>query len=319
MNISVIIVNYNTKKLLIECIDLVYKYTKNITYEIIIVDNNSKDGSILALKKFILDKKDLNIRIIENKDNKGFGSANNQGMKIAKGKYIFLLNSDTKFLENSLEKLFNWMENHPKVGASSCRIINPPDVLQANGGNFPDLFRVFLWQTFISDIPGITNIFGSYHYTPAIPLIKKMYKNAHRQDWVDGACFLIRKEVYKQVGGFDENIFMYTEEVELSYRIVQKGWEIWYLPITTIMHIGSSSTKSKEVIQFPGISFGKENSILSEIKGLHYFYQKHYPHWQFPVMRLFLKIGAILRIFLFGFIGGQKEARRVYAKVFSMA
>ncbi len=319
MDLSIIIVSYNTKKLTLECIHSIIEHTEGVRYEIVVVDNNSGDGTVPALKKINTKKENAKLEIIENKENIGFGPANNQGMTIAKGKYILLLNSDTRLLENSLDKLVRWMNAHPKAGAISCEIINPPDKLQANGGDFPDLFRTFLWQTFVSDIPGVTNILGSYHYTPGIPLMSALYKKEHQQDWVDGACFLVRSEVFNQTKGFDVHIFMYTEEVEWSYRIRQKGWEIWYVPITKILHYGGASTDSKEVVHFAGVAIGKENAIVSEVKGLEYFYKKHYSKWQLPIFNLFVKLGALLRILLFGVLSKQKAARRIYWHVFRLS
>lgn len=314
VDVSIIIVSYNTKKLILECIDSIREHTKGITCEIIVIDNNSSDGSAESLSKL------SDVTLINNKENKGFGAANNVAMKIAKGRYLLLLNPDTLLLENSIQKMIDWMDQHPKAGVSSCTLVNPPNnSLQSNGGNFPDLWHVFLWVTFLDDIPGVTNLFGSYHYTPSIPFMNVFYTNEHMQDWVDGAFFLIRKEAYEKVGGFDENIFMYTEEVEYSYRFKKVGWELWFVPITSIIHLVGSSNENKDVIQFAGASIGKENAILSEMKNLAYFYEKHYAKWQLGILSYMFKLGALLRIVLFGVIGGQKEARKVYWKAFNAA
>jgi hypothetical protein len=305
MDLSIIIVSFNTKKILKDCIESVVKTTKEIKYEIIVVDNDSKDGSVKLLK--LLAKK-YPIRIIANKNNAGFSIANNQGAKIAKGKYILFLNSDTILKENVLGEMVLWTNKNPKVGVSTCALRNLDGSLQGTGGYFPDLFKVFAWMFFLEDIPFVDRLIKPFHpMHPQSPLYKgeSFFKKAHQRDWVTGAFLLTRKDIFDEVGRFDEDYFMYTEEVDLCWRIKKKGWQIWFLPKWNITHLGGASSTA----EFP---------ILSEYKGVKLFYKKNKPTWQMPLVRLFLKGGAALRILLFGLIKG-KGAAITYAKAFKAA
>ncbi|MBI4058739.1 glycosyltransferase family 2 protein [Candidatus Microgenomates bacterium] len=279
-DLSIIIVSYNTKDLLLECLASIKKWTKGISYEVIVVDNASSDGSMAAIRN--LKFKIYNLKLIENLDNLGFAAANNQGIKIAKGKYILLLNSDTKLTENSLAKMLDWMEKHSQVGIASCMLKNPDGSVQATGGFFPNLPRLFLWATLLDDIPGVGDLVGSYHPHRD----SNFYREERGLDWVTGAFFLIRREVINKVGLLDEDFFLYVEELEYCWRVKKAGWNIAYTPITSIIHYG-------------GASGTRSGTIYGEIKGLKLLYQKHFPFWQRLILRLLLLIGSLLRIIIF--------------------
>jgi hypothetical protein len=133
----------------------------------------------------------------------------------------------------------------------------------------------------------------------------KFYKEEKQLDWVTGAFFLMRKEVYKNVGNFDEKYFMYTEETDYCFRAKALRWQVWYLPQWSIVHIGGASGTS-------------ENAVLGEFTGVKLFYKKHYPKWQYPILRLFLKIGALIRMAILGILEGP-GAFKTYAKAFIKA
>lgn len=308
IDLSVIVVNYNTKKITLECINSVRKFTKNINYEIIVIDNASAE-------KF---PKSRNYKLITNSSNVGFGGANNQGIKAAKGRYVLFLNSDTILIENSFEKIINWINKRPDIGAATTALIDKNKHLQTNGGNSPNLCRIFLWATFLDDIPGISKIFGSYHLTVEVPLSNDIYKSSHELDWVAGAVLLVKSEVINMVGGFDNDIFMYGEDVEYCYRIRKGGWKIWYFADTKIVHLGSASSAG-DVVNFSGTTIGKESGIIGEFRGLQAFYKKHYPKWHYLLLSFTLKLAAILRILLFGIMRGQRPALKIYAEAFKIA
>ncbi len=310
-DISVIIVNFNTKDLILKCIGSIRKHTKGVDYEIIIVDNDSTDGSMELLKGESV------VKAIFNKDNLGFARANNQGIKKATGRYVLLLNSDTKLKEDSLAKMVQWMDEHLKVGIATCKLLNPDGSVQATGGSFPTLARIFLWSTFIDDLPLVADLFGSYHpHTPRF-LGSSFYSNSHPQDWVTGAFFLFRHEVVNKVGYLDEEFFMYVEEVDFCFRMKKMGGDIWYVPQTAVIHLGGRSEGSKGI--FTGEGLAREGAILGEFKGLRRFYRKHYPLWQYPLLVVFLKLAAFLRILLFGILGRQKQAWRIYGKALAIS
>ena len=303
IDLSIIIVSYNSKDFLISCIDSIKRYAGSIKYELIIVDNASSDGSVDEVKKRYKE-----VILIKNNENLGFGKANNIGIKIAKGEYILLLNSDTFFKKDILAKMVNWMRINPEIGISSCLLRNIDGSIQGNGGYFPTLFKVFAWMFFIEDIPLIGSLIKPFHPMHAnIPFFKgdEFFKKVREFDWVSGAFFLIRNKVIKEVGYFDQDYFMYTEEVDYCFRAKKTGWRIVYNPDWYIVHRGGGSSAG-------GFS------IISEFQGIKIFYKKHMSKLNFQFLRLFLKVGALLRIVVMGLIKG-KEAIYVYKKAFEVA
>ncbi|MDP3888739.1 MAG: glycosyltransferase family 2 protein [bacterium] len=302
MKISVIVVNYNTRDLLKDCLNSLFEKNKDVQLEVIVVDNYSSDGSGEMVQKDF-----PKVVLIENKKNLGFARGNNLGIKKASGEYVLLLNSDTQFVENSLCKMIEFMENKPKIGIASCQLTNKDGTLQASGGFFPTIFRVFAWMFFLDDLPYVSNFIKSFHpHDPAFYTGSLWYQEEHEQDWVTGAFFLMRKKIFQECGGLDENFFMYVEEMEYCYRAKKKGWGVFYTPITRIIHLGGKSGSTK-------------NALLGEYRGLKYFFTKHRPTWENVLLGFFLKIGAVLRIILFGIIKGNQNLRETYVEAFSLA
>lgn len=305
MDLSIIIVSYNTKKLLEDCLVSIKKNLGKIDYEVIVVDNASSDGSVELIKSYT---SRMPLKFIDSGGNIGFGRANNLGMKISKGKYVLLLNSDTIIEKPFLKEMMEWMDKHLKVGITSCALKNADGSLQGTGGYFPTLLRVFSWMFFLEDLPLIDKLIKPFHPMHAYSFFYKGTSFFHQEgerDWVTGAFFLMKKEVIDKVGYFDPEFFMYTEEVDLCYRIKKAGWKIWYLPKWSIIHYGGASSTS----EFP---------ILSEYKGIKIFYRKRMPSWQYPIVRIFLKLGALIRIFVLGLLKGP-QAVKTYAKAFILA
>lgn len=293
-DVSIVIASYNTKDLLIDCIRSIYdSYTKS-GFEIIIVDNASIDGSVTAIKA--LGKK--NIKLIQNSKNLGFARANNQGIKITKGKYILLLNSDTKFTENVLDFMVEWFEKHPKAGIATCKLLNSNKTIQATGGYFPTLSRVAWWMIF-QDFPLLGSLVKPFHPKGGF------YQKEKEVDWVTGAFLMARSEVLEKINGFDESYFMYGEDIDMCYRAKKANWEVWFVTGISIIHYG-------------GASSNREYPILSEFKGIKTFYKKHYQGWQYPILRMLLKIGALGRAILFGILKGGSSAK-IYGKAFVQA
>lgn len=305
-DLSVVIVSYNTKELLKDCLGSIVKYTKGIDYEIVIVDNASTDGSVETIKK--LQSQTSNLLLIINKKNLGFAKANNQGIKKSKGRYFLLLNSDTLIKDNVLGDMVSWMNKNKKVGVATCALKNKDGSLQGTGGYFPHLFKVFAWMFFLEDIPFIDKIIKPFHpMHPQSPFYKGEghFITAHQRDWVTGAYFFLRKKTVEEVGFLDEDYFMYVEELDFCYRAKKVSWQVWFLPQWSITHLGGASCTT-------------EFSILSEYKGIKTFYKKHKPSWQTPLLRMFLKGGSLLRIMIFSAIK-RKEVAKVYVKAFACA
>lgn len=294
MGISVIIVNWNTKRLLEDCIRSVIKFTKDLSYEIIVVDNGSTDRSPELIKK-----KYPKIKLIENKENLGFTKANNQGIKVAKGEYVFLLNSDAYLIENSLKKLIDLAKSKENLGALGPLLLNPDRSTQQSVGFFPHLPQMFFWLSFLDDLP-LGQFLNPYHVDH-----DSFYKSGSEVDWVTGAAYLLPAKVIKEVGFLDEKIFMYGEEVEWSYRIKKAGYKIFFSPATKIVHIGRGSSSAST------------NAIVGEFKGVIYFYKKHKGFLALQIARIFLKIGALARIVIFALMG-RSELAKSYVQAFKV-
>ncbi len=301
MDVSVVIVSFNVRELLKNCLDSVVKFTKDVDYEIIVVDNGSSDESVELLKNY------KGIKTVFSKDNLGFSKGNNLGIKEAKGKYILLLNPDTLLLENSLKTMFDWMEGHQDIAVSSCQLVDSEQQISSTGGYFPTLSRVFLWVFFLDDLPVLKNFIKSYH--PQVSTMNRstrLYSSEFYPDWVTGAFFFVRREAIDQVGVLDGNMFMYGEELEWCIRFKSAGWQVGYTPVTKIVHLGRKSSG--------GVP---RNAVLGEFKGLKYIYGKHFPGWKQIVLGSLLDIAACARI-IFWLIRLKPEMAKIYLEALSL-
>lgn len=299
LQLSIVIVS-SKLNYLGDCLKTAYVSLKGIPNEIIIIDNASPDKIGEQIKKDFPE-----VKIIRREVNGGFGENNNMGMKIAKGKYILLLNDDTKIIDkNIFKEMMEWMDSHPKVGLSSCALVNPDQKnYQGSGGYFPTLSRVIAWMTFIDDIPLVDNLIKPYHPIHGFSFLhtnEDYFKKIHRQDWVTGAFFFMRKSAMDAAGIFDEDFFLYVEEVELAYRFVKNNWEVWYLPKWKTIHYGM-------------VTNGSEKATIMEMQNLRLFYTKHMPSWQLPILSIILKFGVILRIIIYTLMG-RFNMTKIYAK-----
>jgi GT2 family glycosyltransferase len=282
LDLSIIIVNYNVKEFLQNLIHSIEKASLNLTKEIIIVDNASDDGSV----EFI-GEKFPQIKLLANKKNLGFGKANNIGLGQAVGKYILLVNPDTLVAEDTFEKMIEFFESNSEVGLAGCKILNPDGTLQlACRRSFPGPWTSFTKVTGLSSLFPNSKIFARYNLTYLDE------NKTYEVDAISGSFMMMRKEVYEKVGGFDEQFFMYGEDLDLCYRIQKSGFKIYYVHSAQIIHYKGESTK---------------RSSLDETKvfynAMHLFVKKH-------LSTSFL-IGFILRTAIavrsvFAFLGVRK-------------
>lgn len=260
------------------------------------MDNASEDGSTQ-----MVEKKFPQVKLIKNKDNIGFTKANNQGIKVAKGDSIFLLNSDTYLIENSLKKLVEKSQTeNPKVVLAPL-LLNENRSIQQSVGFFPNLPQIFFWMSFIDDLP-----FGQF-LKPYHEDHDTFYQKEQEVDWATGAAILVPKEAIKKAGPLDEKIFMYGEDVEWCYRLKKFGYKMLFSPTTKIVHIGRGSSK-----KIPTRAF------IGEYQGVKYFYQKYKSFLALQIARIFLKIGALLRVVIFSILG-RKELAQSYVEAFKVA
>jgi GT2 family glycosyltransferase len=237
MDVSVIIVNYNVKALLEQTLLSVYKAVQSLNAEVIVVDNQSADDSCLMVKE-----KFPSAILIENKENLGFSKANNQGIRIAKGRHILLLNPDTVISEDTLTKTVAFLDNTPKAGALGVRMIDGRgDFLPESKRGLPTPAVAFYKMSGLARLFPKSRTFGAYH------LSYLSEDEVHKVDILSGAFMMIRKKVLDEVGLLDESFFMYGEDIDLSYRIVKAGYDNYYFPETTIIHYKGESTKKHSI------------------------------------------------------------------------
>jgi GT2 family glycosyltransferase len=231
MDLSIIIVSYNTRNILRDCLLSVIKETHTITYEIIVVDNNSHDGSVAMLMQDF-----PHIKVIANTENAGFARANNQGIKLAKGKYILLLNSDTLVMENCLSKVFEFAQMTPQAGLIGCRVNNQDTSLQYSCWHQPSFFSelIFFTKTILKDFWDPWTYFKFMKYWD--------HQSIQQVDCLSGCFLWIHREVLDKIGLLDEDFFMYYEDFEFCFRVKQAtDFKILYYPAASIIHLGQMS------------------------------------------------------------------------------
>ena len=254
MDLSIIIVNYNVKEFLQNLLNSISKASSNISKEIIIVDNASDDGSVEMIRE-----KFPSAQLISNKENLGFGTANNQALTIAKGKYILLINPDTIVSEDTFEKLISFFDDNRDAGLAGCKILNPDGSLQlACRRSFPGPWTSFCKVTGLSNLFPNSKIFARYNLTYLSE------DQTYEVDAISGSFMMLRKEVYDNVGGFDEEFFMYGEDLDICYRIQKSGYKVFYVHNTQIIHYKGESTKRS--------SMDETNMFY---KAMHLFVKKH--------------------------------------------
>jgi hypothetical protein len=254
MNVSVILINYNTKELLRQCIKSILNYTNSISYEIIVVDNGSEDGSVGMLNiEFPY------VKCIEIKNNIGFGRANNIGVENANGEFVFLLNSDTLLTENSIKILYDFFtanEHALSLGVLGCKLVDESGQTMNSGGGFPS----------------IVNDLKEYYYLIAEKMLKMKYEERDSYDftlpffeidYVIGADMFMRKHLYKSVGGFDPTYFMYYEESDMQIRIRKLGYKCFITTKTSIIHLEGGSTSR--------IKFSQFKRVINQVSRNYYF------------------------------------------------
>ncbi len=286
MDLSIIILSYNTKDITKRCLEKL-KLAKDYCekkmgnkIEVIVLDNASSDGSLGMIRQ------DFPwVKLIASKENTGFSKGNNIAMKQSKYPYILLLNSDVYLPEESLYKALAYFRVNKNCDLLGARLNYVTGKLQPSAGNLPNPFNIIFW------ILGLGFLSPAFH-----PKNKSFFSKAHEVGWVMGAFFAFKKEIFDKTTGFDENLFMHMEEIEWCKRISDSGFKVWYVPQIEVIHLHGAST-----------NFDLSSSFLNELKGVKYYLQKHYPIFYLPV-KIFLILGLILRVVAFSILGKGKRA-----------
>ena len=257
MDVSVVIVNYNVKYFLEQALHSVQKASGNLQIETIVVDNNSTDDSVSLIQQRFPE-----VQVIANTENVGYAVANNQGIAASKGRYILILNPDTILQEDTLDVLTRFMDEHPDVGAVGPKVIFPIGTFDYTARrSFPKPWVSFCKLSGLSKLFPNSPRFAQYSLTYVDP------DTPMEVDSLCGACMMVRREIYENIGGFDEDYFMYGEDIDWCYRIKKAGWKVHYYPETQIIHYKGESTKRSNI---------KRNKHF--YGAMHLFVRKHFQY-----------------------------------------
>ncbi len=278
MDLSVVIVNYQTFELTKNTINSIFEHQYSFNYEILVVDNASSDDSLVRLREYFGDK----VTFIASKVNNGFASGNNQALRIVKGRYVLLLNSDTIVWENTLENIYKYMEKHSDVGVCGCRVLLENGELdKACKRSFPNLKNSFF---ILFHIP--TNSENNDYNLDNLP-----DDGIYEVDCLTGAFMFMRAEVLNDVGLLDETFFMYGEDIDFCFRIKKAGWKIIYYGGSKITHLKGASSKKQ-----------KSKLIYEFYRAMYVYYKKHHSKDSLFLINWIVYLGitvlCLLKLFL---------------------
>ena len=264
-DLSIIIVSYNTKDMTRQCLKVIEKYSEGIDKEVIVVDNNSHDGSGDMISS------DFSwVKLIRLTENRGFAGGNTPGMKAASGKYILLLNSDSFLTRNSLSNTISYMDKNPRIGILGCKLTNPDGSLQPSARMLPSPLNKFL------TITGLAYRFSKSRFFGRVDFSWWDHSTPRSVGWVVGAFFLIRREAMEEIGYLDERYFLYFEEVDYCITARRKGWDVVFYPYASVVHIGGQSAVKTDMdisdkgAQVISIRLASEYKYYRKIYGLCY-------------------------------------------------
>ena len=287
LDISIIVVSWNTRNLLAQCLHSILATTTLPQSQIIVVDNNSTDGSA----EFVANNFST-VQLIINSEHLGFARANNQGIRASSGKYILLLNSDTILQPGTVHQMLEFMNAHLQAGILGGNILNPDLSPQRCFGSFPNFWSesIFAWGL-DSRLP--FSLFTKH--------IRQPLDTPHETDWVLGAALMIRRAVFQQTGMLDEDYFMYSEEIDMCYRAKQNGWRIYVIPNTPVIHLGGQSTR-----QTPGKM--KAELFRSKVR----YFEKHFGSIPAICLQCMFGLSILVKQWIYRF-RGKSELSDIWA------
>lgn len=273
-DVSIVIVNWNTRDILRDCLRSIYEQTRDVNIEVIVIDNaSSDDSSKMVSHEF------PQVVLIENRQNVGFAKANNQGFTIAKGRYVLLLNPDTVILDGAIQKAVQFADGKPSAGVIGIR------TERANGQMCLDCFQYASIANMLISIFGLNKLFPKSRLFGRERYSWWDYRSVKSVEVVAGCFMLVRREVLDLVGGLDEKFFMYGEEMDWCRRITKAGWKILFYPEARIIHHGAQSSSQNPT----GMRLEQRKSFL-------YFFKKHYGVFQMSVAVLLLFLSGLFRL-----------------------
>lgn len=254
-SVSIVIVNWKTPELLAVLLDSIEREDEeHDSFEILVVDNNSQDGSVEMLKSRF-----PHAKLTENTDNVGFSRGCNQVIPEARGKYVLLLNPDTQITKNAVSRLAKFLDDNPDCGAVGPKVLNSDGTLQlACRRSFPSIKASFFRLTYLSKVFPKSKFFAEYNLTHANP------DEQLEVDALSGSCMMVRKSVIDKIGLLDEDIFMFGEDIDWCWRIKEQSLRVVYLPESVIYHVHGASYRHRPL-----------QATINLHKGMHVFYKKH--------------------------------------------
>ena len=269
MDLSIIIVSWNTKELLLSCVKSVFEGGQGISREVIVVDNGSQDGSRQEVKKIF-----PFVRLVENERNLGFAKGVNQGLEIASGRYVLLLNPDTRMKQGAIERLMSFMDVHPDTGVAGAQLLNPDGSKQNSIANFPSLATELLNKSLLRRL-----------FPKWFPGKEKNYSEPVEVNSVIGACMMVRREALDQVGLLDEDYFLFLEETDWCYRMKKGGWKIFHVPQAEVFHLQGKSAEAD-----------KKRARVEYFRSRYHFFKKNRGggQWSILLAGLLIRLGCEL-------------------------
>jgi GT2 family glycosyltransferase len=263
--LSIVLVCWNNNSYMDACLKSLYETGMKNSFDIVVVDNGSTDGS-----QQMLAEKYPEVQLIQNAGNVGLGKASNQGIEHTKGKYVLLLNNDTIVNGQSFDAMIELLDKEPKVGAVGGKLLNPDGTIQAGYNHFSSLFQELLVATRLGE-----------WIRPGYPAVMDA-NEVKSVDWMGSACLMVRRAALDQIGVLDEGYFIYGDETDLQYRLKKAGWEVYFLPQATTIHFG-------------GRSMNRWSRRKMVYRGKMLFYQKHYGSLQTFLLRVLLAILSVVK------------------------
>lgn len=301
--LSIIIVNWNVKDLLIKNLESIFRFSKNVEYEVIVVDNGSSDGSVEEIKKqFVTEIASGKLKVLDTKTNNGFAKGNNIGYNVSQGEYLLFMNPDMELVENSFKIIVDYLNKHSEVGALGCTL-NYPDLILQNMDRrvethcmrltCEDACNASLQKT-VKNLPNFwSQVFVLlklhhlfYNFKPVKDYLQRDFDYTEEQEveQLMGAFIVIRREIFEKIGKWNEDYWLWWEDVELAYQLKKHEVKVVYAPITKVVHHES-------------VSFAQNNSLTRQRrfnKGMLLYFKKHGSYWQYFMLLMLQPISLLL-------------------------
>jgi len=292
---SIIIVNYNTQSLILNCLRSIYQQDEYVD-EVIVVDNHSTDGSQEAIRREF-----ATVKLIENSRNEGYARAVNKGLIRCRGKLVLILNSDVELRPDALKNSVDFMQRHPDAGIAGCKLLNPDGSLQPSCEGFPSLWNVTCESFFLDRLFPRSRLFDG------LSMKHFSYDRVAKVDRVIGAFLLVNRQALEDVGLMDEQFFFYSEEVDWCYRARRKCWAVYFFPHAEVIHHWGGSADMVSPALF-----------VERHKNRYMFYRKYHAFWPSLAMRGIAAVGILLRLIAWSAIALYQRLRRHASQAVSL-